>query len=184
MLPVALPAVKVPVGSVGWISVVVVSALRLPTEEVNVLMGPPGVADVRAVKDVNADADADAAPGNDVAALMVSVDARAERVSRGAEKASSSRAVVVLVAMARERRMVGRLGSMFTVLMRISKTDLSFNERYAMLSWAELSFVISIEWDEIGGVLVIMWIVQRVWMSGVFRDPDIQREGRPAVFKV
>lgn len=103
---------KVPVGSVGWISVVVVSALTLPTEEEKVLIGPPGVRDVRAVTD----ADADAAPGNDVAALTLtmSVDARAEPVSMGAEKASSSRAVVAVVTMARERSMAGRLGSIVT----------------------------------------------------------------------
>lgn len=125
-LPVALPAVKVPVGSVGWMSVVVVSALRLPREEdVKVLMGPPGTADVTAVTDADAadadaeaaDADADAAdaaPDRDVAALeRMSVDARAEGVSRGAETALSPRAVAVVVTMARERRMVGRVGSIF-----------------------------------------------------------------------
>lgn len=114
LAPVALPAVKVPVGSVGWISVVVVSALRLPTEDdVKVLIGPPGVADVRAVTD----ADADSAPDSDVTALIrLSVDTRAEGVSRGAETASSPRACVVVVIMARERRMVGMVGrSILTV---------------------------------------------------------------------
>lgn len=115
---VTLPGVKVPVGSVGWISVVVVvSALRLPTaeeggeEEVKVLMGPPGVADVRAVTD--AAADGEEVPVRIVTALSrLSVGANmVEGVSMGAETASSARAaaVVVVVARARERRMAGSM---------------------------------------------------------------------------